>query len=62
MTRPTDKEIARVLRKAAMDLWAVDKREEGQRCWNMALVLEPPVQVDRPDAPRETGFGAYTGD
>ena len=60
--RPTDKEIARVLRKAACDLWAVGQQKQGRTCWDIAIVLEPPVQDDRPDAPRETGHGAWTGD
>ena len=60
--RPTDKELAKLLRKTAFTLSNHGEHKAYKELYAMGNLLDPPTQDDRPDAPRETGHGAWTGD
>ncbi len=60
--RPTDKAIGTLLRRTAFKLSAIGDHDGFRELYEMGQLVDPPERDDRPDAPRETGHGAWTGD
>ena len=60
--RPTDKELAKLLRRTAFKLADHGDKEGYKELYALGNLLDPPTKDDRPDAPSQRTYGAWTGD